>query len=131
MQPTLIDFNIHGDDRGSLIALEQHKDIPFDVKRVYYIFDTKADVRRGFHAHKHLEQVAVCIKGACTFKLDDGKSQQHIRLDTPSRGLYIGNSVWREMYDFTENCVLLVMASNLYDESDYIRNYNDFITQVS
>ncbi|MEQ5075473.1 FdtA/QdtA family cupin domain-containing protein [Providencia alcalifaciens] len=125
-----IEFKKLGDDRGSLISLEQHKNIPFEVKRIYYIFGTKEGVSRGFHAHKNLEQVAICVKGSCRFLLDDGKNKEEIVLDDPSIGLYISNVTWREMHDFSEDCVLIVLASELYDESDYIRNYQDFQNQT-
>ena len=125
-----IEFKKLGDDRGSLISLEQHKNIPFEVKRIYYIFGTKEGVSRGFHAHKNLEQVAICVKGSCRFLLDDGKNKEEIVLDDPSIGLYISNITWREMHDFSEDCVLIVLASELYDESDYIRNYQDFQNQT-
>jgi dTDP-4-dehydrorhamnose 3,5-epimerase-like enzyme len=126
----LIDFNILGDTRGSLISLEQHKNIPFDVRRVYYIFDTKEGVSRGFHAHRHLEQVAVCIKGRCRFVLDDGTSKEEVILKSPQKGLYISHNCWREMYDFSDDCVLLVLASGVYDEKDYIRDYDEFLMEV-
>ncbi len=126
----LIDFNILGDNRGSLISLEQHKNIPFDVQRVYYIFDTKEGVSRGFHAHRHLEQVVVCVKGSCNIILDNGEIKEEILLNSPKKGLYIGNNLWREMHDFSEDCVLLVLASHYYDEDDYIRNYDDFLVLV-
>ncbi|CAG9434745.1 TPA: sugar 3,4-ketoisomerase [Providencia alcalifaciens] len=121
-----IEFKKLGDDRGSLISLEQHKNIPFEVKRIYYIFGTKEGVSRGFHAHKNLEQVAICVKGSCRFLLDDGKNKEEVILNDPSVGLYINNVTWREMHDFSEDCVLIVLASELYDESDYIRNYTEF-----
>ncbi len=127
----LIDFTIMGDDRGSLIALEEHHNAPFEIKRVYYIFDTKAGVRRGFHAHKDLKQIAVCVKGSCMFHLDDGETQEELLLDTPDRGLLIEGLVWREMYDFSPDCVLMVMASEHYDETDYIRDYDEFLKEVS
>lgn len=120
-----IDFDICGDARGSLIALEK-ENLPFDVKRVYYIFDTKENVSRGFHAHKNLEQIAICVRGKCRFSLDDGKQKKILWLDNPKKGIYIQGLVWREMHDFSEDCVLLVLASEHYDESDYIRNYQDF-----
>lgn len=122
-----IEFKKLGDDRGSLISLEQHKNIPFEVKRIYYIFGTKEGVSRGFHAHKNLEQVAICVKGSCRFLLDDGKNKEEIILDNPSIGLYIKNIIWREMHDFSEDCVLIVLASDYYDETDYIRDYNLFL----
>ncbi|HHR6080931.1 TPA: sugar 3,4-ketoisomerase [Providencia alcalifaciens] len=124
-----IEFKKLGDERGSLISLEQHKNIPFEVKRIYYIFGTKEGVSRGFHAHKNLEQVAICLKGSCRFLLDDGKNKEEIVLNDPSIGLYISNVTWREMHDFSEDCVLIVLASELYDESDYIRDYNEFLKE--
>ncbi len=130
MNPVLIDFKDLSDYRGGLVSLEENKNIPFTIRRVYYLFGTASDVRRGFHAHKTLKQVAVCVKGACTFLLDDGRSQCMTRLDSPRKGLYMGNTLWREMYDFTDDCVLMVLASEHYDESDYIREYADFIERV-
>ena len=128
MNIKFIDFEIKGDERGSLVAIEELKDIPFEVKRVYYIFNTKNNVRRGFHAHKNLKQVAICIKGSCKFLLDDGKERvDEIVLNKPNKGLLIEEMIWREMYDFSEDCVLLILASEFYDESDYIRDYEEFL----
>mgnify|MGYP003600379907 FL=1 len=116
-----------GDSRGSLIALETFDNIPFDIKRVYYIFDTLSGVSRGFHAHQNLKQVLICVKGSCRILLDDGNSKDNIILDNPQTGLLIENLVWREMHDFSEDCVLLVLASEHYDEADYIRDYDNFL----
>lgn len=121
-----IDFPALGDERGSLVALEAEKSVPFVVKRVYYIFGTKAGVSRGFHAHKKLQQVAICITGSCRMILDDGQQRSEVLLNSPNKGLVIGDLVWREMHDFSKDCVLLVLASEHYDESDYIRDYSDF-----
>ena len=126
-----IDFPALGDERGSLVALEAEKTVPFPIKRVYYIFGTNAGVSRGFHAHKRLQQVALCITGKCRMILDDGRQRNEVWLDSPNKGLIIGDLVWREMHDFSEDCVLLVLASEHYDEADYIRNYNDFKNQVT
>lgn len=126
----LIDLPPLGDDRGSLVALEANKTVPFDIKRVYYIFGTKADVARGFHAHKALKQVAVCVTGSCRMLLDDGNHKEEVWLDSPTKGLVIEDLVWREMHDFTPDCVLLVLASEHYDEADYVRDYGDFIKMV-
>ena len=123
-------FPPHGDDRGQLIAIEENKDLPFDVKRVYYIYETLPDVRRGFHAHKCLEQILICVHGSCKIHLDDGFDTAEVLLDKPNEGLYISNNMWREMYDFSDGAVLLVLASEYYDEADYIRNYEDFIKLV-
>ncbi|MNZ09506.1 TDP-4-oxo-6-deoxy-alpha-D-glucose-3,4-oxoisomerase [compost metagenome] len=127
MQIKLIPLQAHGDDRGSLIALEEGKNIPFPVKRVYYLFNTKEGVRRGFHAHKALKQVAIAVRGSCRFVLDDGNERVEVLLDNPTQGLLIESFMWREMYDFSEDCVLMVLADQLYDESDYIRDYDRFL----
>jgi len=116
-----------GDERGSLIALESNKSVPFDIKRVYYIFGTKKSVSRGFHAHLNLKQVAVCVTGSCRFILDNGKQKEEIILDSATKGLLIEDLTWREMYDFSPDCVLMVLASKHYDESDYIRDYQEFL----
>lgn len=123
----LIEFKTLGDDRGNLISLEENKNIPFDIKRVYYLFGTKDGVSRGFHAHKELKQIAVCLTGSCKFIMDDGKEKEEILLDSNSKGLLVDVMQWHEMYDFSENCVLMVLASDYYDESDYIRNYENFL----
>ena len=125
-----IHFPPLGDERGSLVALETGKTVPFDIKRVYYIFATQKDVARGFHAHKNLKQIAVCVTGKCRMVLDDSNTRQEVWLDSPTKGLLISDLVWREMHDFSEDCVLLVLASQHYDESDYIRDYKDFIKAV-
>lgn len=125
-----IDFEEHGDDRGTLVAVEQMKNLPFEIKRCYYMYDTKPGVRRGFHAHKALKQVLLCVHGSCKILLDDGTEKAEVQLDKPNRGLVIESNIWREMFDFSEDAVLMVLASELYDESDYIRNYEDFIKYV-
>lgn len=123
-------FQPHGDERGQLIALEEFKDIPFAIKRVYYMYDTAQGVVRGHHAHKTLEQILVCIHGSCKIKLDNGKEQKVVLLEKPYEGLYISSNTWREMYDFSVDAVLVVLASQLYNESDYIRDYNEFLKMV-
>jgi dTDP-4-dehydrorhamnose 3,5-epimerase-like enzyme len=122
----LVDFPPLGDDRGSLVALESNKTFPFDIKRVYYIFGTQQGVARGFHAHKKLRQVAVCITGKCRMILDNGSQRQEHWLDSATQGIVIEDIVWHEMHDFSKDCVLLVLASEHYDESDYIRDYQEF-----
>ncbi|HCE1919625.1 FdtA/QdtA family cupin domain-containing protein [Vibrio parahaemolyticus] len=127
----LISFQKMGDERGSLISLEQHKNIPFDIKRIYYIFDTQSGLARGFHAHYDLEQVAICMKGCVTFLIDDGTTKETVTLSSPDVGLHIKGLKWREMHDFSEDCVLMVVASELYDEADYIRDYDTFLKEVT
>ena len=122
-----IAFQSKGDDRGSLVALERHKNIPFKIKRVYYIFDTKSGVVRGLHAHKDLSQVMVCLKGSCRFILDNGLIREQVVLDSPNKGLLIDSMMWREIDNFSVDCVLMVLANEHYDESDYIRDYDEFL----
>ena len=123
----VLNFDVFGDDRGALISLEENINVPFEIKRVYFVFNTSEGIPRGFHAHKDLEQVALCVKGSCRLVLDNGNSRESIILDSPNKGIYIDNSKWREMHDFSEDCVLLVLASKVYDESDYIRDYKEFL----
>jgi len=126
----LLRFDSLGDERGNLISLEQFNAIPFEIKRVYYVFDTQENVSRGYHAHRNLEQVAICVKGSCRFILDDGHKREEVVLDSPLIGLYIDNNKWREMHDFSDDCVLVVLASAHYDEEDYIRDYQLFIKEM-
>lgn len=130
MNITIFNLEEHGDKRGTLIALEQLKNIPFEIKRVYYMFHTGKGVRRGFHAHKNLKQVLICVKGECKVLLDNGSEKEVVLLDKPNKGLYLESNIWREMYDFSEDAVLMVLASELYNESDYIRNYQDFLEYI-
>ena len=127
---TKIPFETTGDNRGSLIAIEGAQTVPFEIRRVYYIWGTGKGVTRGHHAHITLQQVLVCVHGACTIVLDDGKDRRDVRLDSPCEGLFIGPFMWREMKDFTSDAVLLVIASEHYEESDYIRNYKKFLTKT-
>lgn len=121
----LIDLPSLGDQRGGLVAIESNQSIPFEIKRLYYIFNT-TNQSRGFHAHIDLKQVAVCVKGSCRFILDNGHVREEVTLNSPTQGLYIEALTWREMHDFSEDCVLLVLASEHYDENDYIRTYTEF-----
>ena len=130
MNYSLIDFAVHGDSRGKLVALENLKEIPFEVKRVYYMFDTLPNEVRGFHAHKNLEQIIIAMDGSCTFILDDGTRKEKVLLNRPDVGLYIGKNMWREMHDFSYGCKLVVLASDFYDEKEYIRNYDEFLKSL-
>lgn len=122
-----VDFPALGDERGSLVALEAEKTVPFKIKRVYYICGTQIEASRGFHAHHNLQQVAICVTGKCRMVLDDGEQRQEAWLDSPTKGLIVGDLVWREMHNFSHDCVLLVLASEHYDENDYIRDYDEFL----
>lgn len=119
-----------GDSRGELVALESNKNIPFDIKRVYYMYQISKGAERGFHAHIKLKQVAVCVAGSCTIEVEcvDGKSSY--LLDTPDKGLYMSGLVWREIKNCSDDCVLMVLADALYSEVDYIRNYQSFLSEI-
>ena len=126
----LLSFPVHGDHTGSLVALEKSEDFPFEIKRVYYIWGTAKDVVRGHHAHKNLEQVVVCTSGSCDFILDDGTKRETYHLDSPTKGLHIKNNIWREFTNFSPDCVVMVLASEHYNEADYIRNYDEFLRSI-
>lgn len=130
MNVQLINFRQLLDERGGLIAIEQLKDIPFEIKRVYYIFDVTDGVRRGFHAHRKLQQVMFCPHGSCKILLDDGAEKIEVLLNSPDKGLLVKSNIWREMYDFSQGTVLMVLASDYYDEDDYIRDYTEFINSL-
>ncbi|EDG2011482.1 WxcM-like domain-containing protein [Campylobacter coli] len=130
MNYKILNFNVKSDSRGSLIALENLKEIPFEVKRIYYIYDTKPDFPRGAHAHKELEQVLIMMDGSCELVLNDGKDIKNIILNRPDVGLFIGKNIWREMKNFSYGAKLLVLASDFYNEKEYIRNYDEFLKAV-
>jgi len=126
-----ISFKTLGDEDGSLVSLEGNKSVSFDIKRVYYIFGTKKGVSRGFHAHRNLKQVAICVTGSCRFILDNGRLREEVVLDKSTTGLLIDDLTWREIYDFSPDCVLMVLASEHFDELDYIRDYQEFLKAVN
>ncbi|MDD1792388.1 FdtA/QdtA family cupin domain-containing protein [Enterovibrio sp. ZSDZ42] len=126
----IIKFKTLGDERGQLVSLESNGNIPFEIKRTYYIYDTSPGVPRGYHAHFTLRQTAVCLKGSCVVLMDNGIEKVEVTLDSPTKGLMIEPMQWHEMYDFTNDCILMVLASDNYDELDYIRDYDDFVGAV-
>lgn len=126
----LLNFTVHGDATGSLIAVETGREIPFVIKRVYYIYGTSQEAVRGRHAHARLEQLVFCPIGSCDFILDDGTLRHTITMDDPSKGLYIKGNIWREFTNFSPDCVVMVLASEYYDDTEYIRTYEDFLKVV-
>lgn len=128
MELTKIHFPTFTDPKGSLSFLEAEGHVPFPINRVYYIYDVPGNERRGFHAHKALKQVLFCIHGSCKIFLDDTVEQEIVTLTSPSEGLLIDRPMWREMFDFSPGAVLVVLASEHYDEADYIRNYDEFLS---
>ena len=131
MDIRMIHFQSHDDDRGCLVVAETMKEIPFDIKRLYYIYDVGKDKERGFHSHKRLKQVYIGIHGSMKVTLFDGKERKEVILDNPKQGLYIGHDVWRTITDFSPDAVLLVAASEHYSEDDYIRNYDEFVASLN
>lgn len=124
---SIIDINtVNANDTGSLSFFEADIDIPFMIKRIYYIYGVKAECKRGFHAHKKLKQFLFCPYGRIKILLDDGYKKVEIDLNEPSKGLILSGVIWREMIWMVDNSVLCVAASDYYDEKDYIREYNDF-----
>lgn len=119
----LIHFEIHGGAYGNLIAIESGKGIPFEIARVYYIFGVENKVRRGFHSHINLYQILICVSGNVKIEISNPFEKEIVELNHPSEGLLIGPFVWREMFDFSDNSVLLVLANEHFCEEDYIRDY--------
>ena len=126
-----ISFQQHGDARGQLVAIEELLDAPFEFKRVYFMYDTKNGVRRGYHAHRELKQILFCVHGNCKIHVDDGEKTCEYLFNKPYEGLFIEGLIWREMYDFSKDAVLMVIASDFYNENDYIRDYDKFKEAVS
>jgi len=127
MQNSIINFQVMGDERGSLIALEENHNVPFDVKRVFYIYGTQAGVPRGQHSHYKTKQLLIAINGGCKVTLDNGTTKETYTLNKPNVGLFQDALIWGEMHDFSQDCVLMVLADTYYDNSDYIREYDTFL----
>ncbi len=123
----IFEFNEHGDNRGNLVALEYPKDLPIEVKRIYYIYNVPGNISRGFHSHNDLQQILICLGGSVKIKLKTPEDEKVVLLDSPNKGLFVDKMIWREMYDFSDNATLLVLASMCYDEKDYIRNYDEYV----
>ncbi|WP_027880423.1 sugar 3,4-ketoisomerase [Mesoflavibacter zeaxanthinifaciens] len=123
----IINIPVVKDLRGNLGVVEKDT-IPFDIKRVYYLYDVPSDAYRGGHAHKEQLELLIALSGSFEVTLDDGKSKRSIILNKPNKGLLIPKGVWRELQDFSSGSVCLVLASDVFDEEDYIRDYNDFLS---
>ncbi|WP_322906588.1 FdtA/QdtA family cupin domain-containing protein [Paenibacillus campi] len=127
----LIEIKQLGDQRGSLAVLQEMDIVPFPIKRVFYIYGTAEGIRRGFHAHYKTRQILISVSGKCKVHLDNTKRTQEVELDSPTKALLLAPNDWHEMYDFSADCVLLVLASELYQAEDYIRDYDEFIKVYS
>ena len=123
----MIEFPQKGDDRGHLVMVEGNQDIPFEIKRVFYIYGSDKDVIRGKHANYNTEFVLINVAGTSKVKVDDGTEQKIFSLDRPHTGIFLPRMVWKDMYDFSEDSVLLVLASEHYDETEYIRSYPEYL----
>lgn len=126
----LEEFKVLGDHRGKLIALEANRQIPFDVKRVFYIYGTQEEIPRGNHSHYKTKQFLVAVNGSCKVTLDNGKIKETFDLNKPNLGLFQDALIWGIMHDFSSDCVLMVLADEYYDVSDYINNYDKFVEEV-
>ena len=127
---TTKEFNVLGDYRGQLVALEENRNIPFDLKRVFYIFGTQEGVSRGNHSHYKTKQFLVAVNGSCKVTLDNGKEKETFDLNKPNLGLFQDALIWGSMHDFSNDCVLMVLANEYYDASDYITDYDKFLKEV-
>lgn len=126
---SLIDLPVISDPRGDLTFVEGENHIPFPIRRVYYLYNVPVDAKRGGHAHKELEQIVFALSGSFRIKIDDGRTKSEYWLRNPHKGLYINRLVWREMDSFSQGAVCMVLASHQYYESDYYRDYKDFLAE--
>lgn len=126
-QYRIIEFDDFGDERGNLVVIEgEGKDIPFDIKRVFYIYGSDSEVVRGSHANRESEFLLVNVSGKSKVRIDNGFEEEIISLDKPRMGLYINSMVWKDMYDFSSDSVLLVLSNKHYDAGEYIRDYEEY-----
>lgn len=127
----LMEFVTITDSRGKLTVIEGNDRLPFNIRRVYYLYDVPNGVVRGAHAHKELQQLIIALSGSLDIVLDNGTERRRFRLDQPNRGLLVGSMIWRSLENFSDGAVCCVLASAPHLESDYIRDYNEFVTMVS
>lgn len=126
----MIELKENGDERGKLVIVEGEKDVPFDIKRIFYIYGTQRDVIRGQHANRESEFYLINVAGTSKVKVYDGKEEKVYNLDKPNLGIYLPKMVWKDMYDFSEDSVLLVLASEHYDSKEYIRDYDEYLKLI-
>lgn len=126
----MIEFKQNGDNRGKLVVVEGMRDIPFDIKRIFYIYGSDTTVVRGQHANRRSEFVLINVCGSSKVRVTDGKKDEIFVLDKPHTGIYIPKMLWKDMYDFSEDSILLVLASEVYDSSEYIRDFDEYIKEV-
>lgn len=129
-QYKILEFGDLGDERGKLVVVEGAQDIPFEIKRVFYIYGSDSQVVRGQHANRNSEFVLINVSDSSKVRVDNGFEEEIIELNRPRMGLYLPTMVWKDMYDFSEDSVLLVLANTHYDGHEYIRDYDEFIKEV-
>ena len=122
----LLNFPQLGDERGNLVVVEGNKDIPFEIKRIFYIYGSDKDVIRGQHANRLSEFVLINISGRCDVFVDDGENQETVILDKPYQGIYLNKMVWKNMLNFSKDAILLVLSNEYYNSEEYIRDYEEF-----
>lgn len=127
---SLLKFNELGDSRGKLVVAEGLKDVPFDIKRIFYIYDTKDEVIRGQHANRNSKFVLINLQGSVSIVVDDGYNKDVVVLDKPHEGVFLESMVWKEMKDFSSDSILLVLSSEGFDSGEYIRDYEEFLNEV-
>ena len=127
----VLEFRDLGDERGKLVVIEGSESIPFEIKRVFYIYGSDPTVVRGQHANRESEFVLINVAGKSKVRITDGSEEFIVELDRPMMGVYIPKMVWKDMYDFSSDSVLLVLASTHYDDDEYIRDYNDYLEEVN
>lgn len=127
MNSRLMDLRVNGDERGKLVAVEKGVNCPFEVKRAFYIFGTKDKARRGCHANRKSQFLFIALKGSCRVEFSDGNAEESVLLDSPTKALWLDKMIWKEMFDFSEDAVLLVLSSEKYDAGEYIRSREEFL----
>ncbi len=127
----LLNFKVNGNEMGKLVAIEGLNQIPFEIKRIFYIYGVKGDAVRGRHSNRNSEFVMINVKGSADVRLHDGSKEHVVNLSKPNEGLYIPKLMWKDMYNFSDDCVMLVLSSEVYDENEYIRDFDEFLKEVS
>ena len=128
----MLEFPQHGDDRGHLVVVEGLKDIPFEIKRMFYIYGSDSNVVRGRHANRKSEFVMINVAGQSKVRVDDGRGNEAVfSINRPHTGLYLPKMIWKDMYDFSPDSVLLVLSNEAYDPNEYIRDYDAFVKEVN
>lgn len=126
---SLLDFKIHGDERGSLVAIESGINIPFKVKRLFYIYGTTGNTVRGLHANRNSTMIFIPVSGSCKLKISDGVSEKHFNLNNRGQGILLEKMTWKEIYDFSKDSILLVISDSYYNKDEYINDFEQFVKE--